>query len=154
MADFDVVVGAVVADVAAVVGVVPVAAELDDVPDDQEVDAPEAVVEVCAEVAEDEEPVPDGDDGVELTVVGAAAAVPGISLDTMRPTAAVAPVARMAAALDRRRTRAPARSRRVDPCALGSLDRPIEAPTVLGPGEEVLMARMSPCESRGSRTAG
>jgi len=40
VADFDVVVGAVVADVAAVVGVVPVAAELDDVPDDQEVDAP------------------------------------------------------------------------------------------------------------------
>jgi len=108
VADFVVELGAVVA-VAAVVGV--------DVPD--------------------EVPVPDTDDVVDLAEVTAEAVVPGISLEITRPSTAAAPAARMATALDVRRTLAWARSRRCE--------------GILG---EVLMTGMSPCQPRITRTVG
>jgi hypothetical protein len=101
-----VVVGVVVAG--AVVGV--------EVPEDEEV--PEVVV--VRVVADVEEPVPEDVEVVGLGVVSAVAAVPGISLDTTSPVAAVAAMASTVTPLVIRRTRSPARSRRAGPGQAGS----------------------------------
>ncbi len=119
MADLVVELGAVVVVVAAVVGVDALA----------DGELPDEVL--------DEVPDSDADDVVELTEVSAEAVVPGISLDTTRPSTAVAPAARMATAVDVRRTLVWARSRRCDP--------------MLG---EVLTTGMSPCQPRITRTVG
>jgi hypothetical protein len=106
VADFFVELGAVVVVVAAVVGVVALAdVELPE-------ESPEPVAALSCEVLD--EPVPAVSDVVELTAVAAeaVAVVPGISLETMRPSTAAAPVARIATALDVRRTLVLARSRR------------------------------------------
>ncbi len=85
----------------------------------------------------DEVPVPDADDVVELTEVWAEAVVPGISLETISPSAAALPAARMATAVDVRRTLVWATSRRCE--------------GILG---EVLTTGMSPCQPRITRTVG
>ncbi len=89
----------------------------------------------------DEVPVAElDDDVVALTGVPAVAVVPGISLETTRPSTTAAPAARTAAALDVRRTLVWARSRRWDSGG--------------GIRGEVDTTGMSPRQPRIPRTAG
>jgi len=125
VADFDVELGAVVAVVGAT------ATEVPEVPDT-----------ALADVSEDELVV-DVVEGVVLAAVRAdtEVVIPGISGATTRPKAEAAPMARTATALDVRRDRASAPSRRARPSF-----------TCLG--GETLMVGMSPRESQDPRTAG
>jgi hypothetical protein len=151
VADFEVELGAAVvvvvdAAVPEVAAVVPeVAAVVPEVPDE----------------LDEEDPDPDPNDAEVdvLRVVTAFAVVPGISLDTRSPIAAAAPVATKTTARDVRRTRAPARSRRLAPSSpvrkfsgppLGGVECPTGPSRLVG----MLMGGMSPCEPRGPRTAG
>jgi hypothetical protein len=119
------------------------------------------VAAVVAVDALDEVPVPDVDDVVELTEVSAAVVVPGISLDTTRPSTAAAPAARTATALDVRRTLVWARSRRCDSirpvrrgrCSDRCSDR-LGQPSGDGIPGEALTTGMSPCQPRITRTVG
>lgn len=103
------------------------------------------VVAVPCDDPDEEELVPDGVAVVEVAVpavavVSAVVVVPGISLDTMSPSAAAAPVARMATVLDVRCTRALATSRRAAParsvgpgCVVGRPSRPVVRSTAASP---------------------
>ncbi len=137
MADFEVVVGVVVGVVVAVVVGV-------------EADAPDEDVEAVPE----DEPAPDEVDAGELAVAAAVGVVPGISLETTIPSVAAAAVARMATPRDKRRTRAPASSRRAGPGPLWRRAGPVAKPGFDRLGGEGFMDGMSPCEPRGPRTAG
>ncbi|MDR3647610.1 MAG: hypothetical protein P4L20_00855 [Acidimicrobiales bacterium] len=139
MADCDVVVGVVVGVVVTVVVGV-------------EEDAPDEDVEAVPD--EGVEPVPDEVDAGELAVVAAVAVVPGISLETTIPSVAAAAVARMATPRDKRRTRAPAISRRAGPGPAWRRAGPVGKPGIDCLGGEGFMDGMSPCEPRGPRTAG
>ena len=118
----------------------------------EELEAPALVVGVPPD--EPDEPEPDPVTDVEVLRVVPTAANPGICLDTTRPRAAAPPTATIATALDMRRTRALAMSRRL---VARSPERAVFPPGLAMPASRLvgmLMGGMSPCESRGPRTAG
>jgi hypothetical protein len=143
VADFEVELGVVV--------VVVVEAGVPEDPDAVADDVPELVVGVVCDVPDEVE--------VPGEVVPAVADVPGISLDTTSPSAAVAPAATIMTAFEVRRTRALATSRRFAP---GSLDLTLVSPgPTLGPvgssldgSRLTLMGGMSPRRPRRTLTAG
>jgi hypothetical protein len=129
------------------VGVVVVAVVAD-------VDAVLPELDEPCDVALAVDPVPDVVGGVELTVVLATVAVPGISFETTSPSTVADPAATIATVLDMRQTFVAATSRRLasswprrdsDPLA-----RPLGGSLLGG----VLMDGMSPCEPRDPRTVG
>jgi hypothetical protein len=149
VADFVVELGALVVVVVVVVVAVGAAVEASaDVPETVEPFEVEPTPEVVVVDAVEAFVV------VEATVLSAEAFVPGISLDTMRPSAVVTPMARIVTTLDTLRTRARAASRR----AVASGTRLSGGPGEPGPAGPLvggaLMVGMSPCEPLDPRTVG